>query len=310
MRGTPATELQALCVKRGENSFLLLQSVSGSVQHCQHLNPSALSPAGFPACLQFAVPYGNAALPRAWSRHTHAKQAEQQQGQQQRGREHVSQEPGTGKGGKVNNRSASSDAASDADGAKGSNGKGGKDGKAKKERGKKSEKGGGKEGQEDPELAEFLEVMGVGQKKVWSNDAREAAGQAGATAAGARAKNGGKKEGSGKVAGAEDGESEDEMYADVPTVKEEGSEEEESEDDEREGRGEEDEDNEGYMKKRVTSEWSDEEEELLEAFSHFGPVSSVHVVVDRETRVSKGFAYVQFEQGADAVRWVSASRQV
>ena len=41
-------------------------------------------------------------------------------------------------------------------------------------------------------------------------------------------------------------------------------------------------------------------EDLVEAFSQFGTVTSAQVVTDRETGRSRGFAFVEMADGADA----------
>src|SRR5438270_9752034 len=41
-------------------------------------------------------------------------------------------------------------------------------------------------------------------------------------------------------------------------------------------------------------------EDLVEAFSQFGTVTSAQVVTDRETGRSRGFAFVEMSDGADA----------
>ena len=41
------------------------------------------------------------------------------------------------------------------------------------------------------------------------------------------------------------------------------------------------------------------ENDMKELFSEYGEVSSVNLVVDRQTNRSKGFAFVEMESGAD-----------
>eukprot|EP00959_Pyramimonas_sp_CCMP1952_P452467 9466642-Pyramimonas_sp.AAC.1 len=47
-------------------------------------------------------------------------------------------------------------------------------------------------------------------------------------------------------------------------------------------------------------------EELEEVFAPFGELKEVHLVKDRKTNTSKGFAYVLFEDPADAERALAA----
>lgn len=44
------------------------------------------------------------------------------------------------------------------------------------------------------------------------------------------------------------------------------------------------------------------EAELMELFSHYGDVSQVHIVVDKVTKYSKGFAFVQYKLPESAAR--------
>jgi RNA recognition motif-containing protein len=46
--------------------------------------------------------------------------------------------------------------------------------------------------------------------------------------------------------------------------------------------------------------WQTTEEELRQAFSQYGTVTSAQVVMDRETGRSRGFAFVEMSDGADA----------
>lgn len=45
--------------------------------------------------------------------------------------------------------------------------------------------------------------------------------------------------------------------------------------------------------------WSAKDEELRELFAVFGPVSPERVITDRETGKSRGFGFVEMEDGAD-----------
>ena len=45
--------------------------------------------------------------------------------------------------------------------------------------------------------------------------------------------------------------------------------------------------------------WSTTSDELLKAFSQFGVVSSANVSMDRETRRSRGFGFVEMDDGAE-----------
>lgn len=45
------------------------------------------------------------------------------------------------------------------------------------------------------------------------------------------------------------------------------------------------------------------EEELEEHFSKYGTINQVHIVIDKETRRSKGFAYVLFALPEAAARY-------
>ena len=40
--------------------------------------------------------------------------------------------------------------------------------------------------------------------------------------------------------------------------------------------------------------WRTTEQDLGDAFAQFGPVNSVHIIMDRETGRSKGFGFVEF----------------
>lgn len=44
------------------------------------------------------------------------------------------------------------------------------------------------------------------------------------------------------------------------------------------------------------------EEDLMELFSQFGDVSHVHLVVDKDTKRSKGIGYVLFSLSESAIR--------
>ncbi len=46
--------------------------------------------------------------------------------------------------------------------------------------------------------------------------------------------------------------------------------------------------------------WSTKKEDLEQAFSQFGTVTEAVVIEDRDTRRSKGFGFVTFENDADA----------
>ena len=45
--------------------------------------------------------------------------------------------------------------------------------------------------------------------------------------------------------------------------------------------------------------WSPSDEQLRELFAAFGSVSSARVITDRETGRSRGFGFVEMEDGAD-----------
>ena len=45
--------------------------------------------------------------------------------------------------------------------------------------------------------------------------------------------------------------------------------------------------------------WSASDEQLRELFAAFGSVSSARVITDRETGRSRGFGFVEMEDGAD-----------
>ena len=49
------------------------------------------------------------------------------------------------------------------------------------------------------------------------------------------------------------------------------------------------------------------EDELRELFSQHGDVSQVHVVVDRDSKISKGIGYVLFSSPESAVRYLFIS---
>lgn len=44
------------------------------------------------------------------------------------------------------------------------------------------------------------------------------------------------------------------------------------------------------------------EDELSELFSKFGNIAEVHLVIDKETKRSKGFAYALYRAPRDALR--------
>lgn len=52
--------------------------------------------------------------------------------------------------------------------------------------------------------------------------------------------------------------------------------------------------------------FSTTEEELQELFSAYGPISSVRVVVDKFTGMSKGFGFVEMENEDDASKAIEA----
>jgi translation initiation factor 3 subunit G len=49
------------------------------------------------------------------------------------------------------------------------------------------------------------------------------------------------------------------------------------------------------------SEWA-EEQELRDMFERFGRVTRVFLAKDRETNMAKGFAFISFQDRADAAR--------
>lgn len=52
--------------------------------------------------------------------------------------------------------------------------------------------------------------------------------------------------------------------------------------------------------------WSVNDDELLEAFSAHGNVISAKVVTDKETRRSRGFGFVEFENESEATAAIQA----
>ncbi len=53
-------------------------------------------------------------------------------------------------------------------------------------------------------------------------------------------------------------------------------------------------------------DWSITSEDLLSTFSTFGEVSYAHVVYEKKTKRSKGFAYVEMENAEEAINAINA----
>ncbi len=52
--------------------------------------------------------------------------------------------------------------------------------------------------------------------------------------------------------------------------------------------------------------WGTTEDDLRQAFEEFGSVTSVNIITDRDTGRSKGFAFVEMEDAADAETAIAA----